>query len=366
MTRVDMSRWAVVAYNDETGLGSMARDIKAVLGVNQLVVPSDRLETNRLDERRDHLLTPDMPEEQLEAIIRPLQGIVVLERVNWHPRLMAVCRRHGVAVVCVPMWEWFRGSDADWREGDLFACPSAFCREHVQRYGFSNAVVIPWALDISKLPARNVSGVGRVFFHNGGLMDSDDRKGTRTAISAFTRWRRKDVRLIVRLQKQPDTLPCMDDRIELKIGNVPDKALLYHEGDVALQPSKMEGLGFGILEPVVCGIPTITLNYPPMSEYVIHKQIRVGKLPFKRTCFARRAAGIKHAHLRLPSQSSLIDAMEWCASNDLAAISMANRSWAMERFSPAHLKQLWSDALGMALHSCGKVRVSKNERIAAL
>ena len=43
---------------------------------------------------------------------------------------------------------------------------------------------------------------------------------------------------------------------------------LYQESDVAILPSKWEGLGLTFLEAIGCGLPIITVDAPPMNEFV--------------------------------------------------------------------------------------------------
>ncbi|MBC8011496.1 MAG: hypothetical protein H7067_15535 [Burkholderiales bacterium] len=340
----DFSRWAVVAYNDDTGLGRMAQDIKAVLGVRQLVVPSQRLSTRSLVAGRDHLLRDEASTAELEAALGGLDGLVLLEKADWHPQLPSVARRLGVRLACVPMWEWFRGTDAVWATIDVLLCPSKFCRQVVHRYGWRNTVDATWPLDLTRLPARRIGGGARVFFHNAGLVDDDDRKGTRDTIRAFHRLACRDVRLIVRLQRAAP-LPELDERIDVRIGNLESPGALYTEGEVAVQPSKMEGVGFMVLEPVCSGVPTITTDYPPMSDHVVQPELRVQPRWFKRTCFPARAAAVSHAHLRLPRLRDLTRRMTWCVEHDLAAISLANRARAEQLFDPARLRDEWRRAL---------------------
>lgn len=340
---LDLSRWAVVGYNDDTGVGRMTQDITALLGVRQLVIPSDRLQTRPLRAGRDTLLPLDAGESAVAEMLAGLQGIIILE-AWWNTALPSVARRVGVRVACVPMWEWFRGTDAHWAMVDVFLCPSPFTLEVVRRYGWTNAIQIPWTLDVSRLPPRHVSGPGRVFFHNAGLIDHDDRKGTRDTVRAFHLVRAREVRLIVRLQKAAD-VGRLDERIEVRVGSLDDVRELYAEGDVAVQPSSMEGLGLGVLEPVCCGVPTITLDYPPMSDHVRQPELRVRKRWFKRAAFPTRAARILHAHRRLPSVGDLARKIDWCAANDLGPVSRANRAYAEEMFDPARLRETWAGAL---------------------
>lgn len=341
---LDLSRWAVVAYNDTTGLGRMAEDIKALLGLRHLVIPSERFETRPLNSSSDTLLPRDAGEAEVASALEGLQGIVVLEAL-WNKQLLPTARRLGLRVACVPMWEWFRGSDADWAMVDMFLCPSDFCLRVVRSYGWRNSIQLPWTIDLSRLPSRAVRGKARVFFHNGGLMDRDDRKSTRDTIAAFRRVRRHDVRLIVRLQK-PAELGPLDDRVDVRIGNLEDVSALYEEGDVAVQPSAMEGIGFLVLEPVCCGVPTITTNCPPVNDYVMQPELRTKTRWFKRPAMPMRAARIPHAHRRPPSIHDVTRRIEWCVDHDLTKISSENRMMAQRMFNPDWLHARWTHVLG--------------------
>ncbi|MDX1953697.1 MAG: glycosyltransferase [Verrucomicrobiota bacterium] len=339
----DFSKWAVVGLNDDTGLGRMACDVRSVLGFGQhVVIPSERLQTRPLLSPRDVILDRKAERAVIKNAIEGLEGLLILERHDWVPDLLKIAREKGVRTVCVPMWEWFRGHLSEWRDCDLFACPNKFCVQIVQSYGFRNAVYLPWALDLEKLPKRSIAGPARHFVHNAGLVDADDRKGTRDTIKAFAKVKRTDLRLTVRMQKEAE-LPKHDERVQIEIGNQESLADLYSVGDAAIQPSKMEGLGFMVLEPVCSGIPVITTNYPPMNEWVQQPELRCNLRWFKRKAFATQ--WVKHAHLRLPSIDDLARRIEWCADNDLRGISQGNRFWAERIFSRDSLLNHWRSVI---------------------
>lgn len=342
-TSGELSRWAVVAHNDDTGFGRMAEDMKIVLGLERhLVIPSERLANKLLSHPGEILLSPHDTEETVRALLKDLDGIIFYERHSWNPHILPVAKELGVKSVCVPTWEWFRGTDEPWRLCDLFICPHQLCLTTVRKYGFGNSIMLPWTLDIKRLPVRHIKGLARLFIHNAGLVDPDDRKGTKDTINAFKQVRGQDVRLIVRLQKEIE-LPPLDDRIEVRVGNLADPAQLYQEGDVAIQPSKMEGIGFMVLEPVCAGLPVISLNYPPMNNYVRQEELLVRRRWFKRKAFPSH--WVKHAHLRLPDVKDLAGKIEWCAVNDLSEVSQANRQWAQETFDREKLRGAWSQVL---------------------
>ncbi len=335
--------WAIVAHKDDTGFGRMAADARKVLGFGRhFVIPSERLKDHPVDGTSEKWLAKDAPEELVRSLLSEVRGIVFFERHAWHPALLRIAHELGVATVCVPMWEWFKGDAPEWRHCDLFVCPTRFTEHIIRSYGFTNTAVLPWAVDLDKFAPRRISGPARLFVHNAGLVDHDDRKGTRDTIQAFRKVKRNDVRLLVRMQKATD-LPPIDERIEVRVGNLGDASDLYATGDVCIQPSKMEGLGFMVLEPACCGIPVITTDYPPMNEFIRQPEMRCATRWFKRRAYASQ--WIRHSHLKLPSISDLARRIEWAADNDMADISRSNRSWAESFFDPAALVAAWSKAL---------------------
>jgi hypothetical protein len=123
---------------------------------------------------------------------------------------------------------------------------------------------------------------------------------------------------------------------------------LYLTGDICIQPSKMEGIGFMVLEPACAGLPVITTNYPPMNEYIQQSELRCRTRWRSRRCHASQ--WIKHAHLKIPNILDLSRRIEWAASTDLSPVSVFNRHWAEDTFNPRLLYQSWSQALANLPH----------------
>ena len=317
--------------------------LKRALGIERhICIPSDRLEDHALDGPLESWLAPNEPVSRVVEELDGLQGIFFFERCEWHPQLVSTARSLGVKNVCIPNWEWFGGNDPVWRSVDLLACPSMWTLSVVQSYGFENSAYLTWPLDPAHLPERHITGPAKDFFHNAGLVDSQDRKGTADAILAFRKVKNPDLRLIVRMQKEAK-LPRADNRIDIQIGNIPDYAELYRQGDVAIQPSKMEGIGFMVLEPFCCGIPTITTDYPPMNEYITNPCMLSKPRWGKRKAFS--TAWIPHAHLRIPQTGDLAQKIQWCSENDLSEISRANRQTALEKYDRLRIQKEWFEAL---------------------
>ncbi len=336
----------MVSHNDDTGFGRQANDLRATLGVGwHFVIPSERMFDKPLANEREIMLPVDAYEDYVRGLLRQVQGVIFFERPGWHPSLLKLCRELGVHSVCAPNWEWFNGNDPKWKLCDLFVCTSNFARSIVERYGYRNIADIgPWPLNINAFESRKISGPARLFIHNAGIVDPQDRKGTLDTIHAFRRVKRSDIRLIMRMQKTIDIPKFSDPRVKVIVGNLENPTDLYRHGDVAIQPSKMEGNGFMVLEPLLCGMPVLTLDYPPMNEYVTDPRMLVKKRWFKRRAFP--TAWIKHAHLRLPSIRDLGRKIEWCAENEMAPISEANRRFAEYHYNRDRVRTIWTKALG--------------------
>lgn len=342
---LDFANWAVVGFKDDTGIGRMTRDIQRILGIGKhLVAPSERMEGHPLEGGRDIALGAELGKEDLAGLMDGMEGLVCIERLHWQPALVPAAKQLGLKLVCVPMWEWFRGTDPEWKDADLFLCPNQKAVDILRAYGFQNSIHVPWPLDMESLPHREISGPARTFVHNAGLVDHDDRKGTSRVVQAFRKVNDPGLRLILRIQNE-SPLPVQDKRVDLRIGNLDNPAELYKEGDVAIQPSLMEGLGFMVLEPVCCGMPVITTDAAPMNEYVRQPELLAGTALLRKKSFAYRAASIRHAYLTPPRASSLAKRIEWCSQNDLSQISRQNRAWADSRHAPQNVRPAWETAL---------------------
>ncbi|GAB5559652.1 MAG: hypothetical protein SynsKO_12990 [Synoicihabitans sp.] len=343
MSKVNLSNWAVVSPKDDTGFGRQAESLKQVLAVGwHFIVPSDHMQNKPPSGLREIILPADASDDILRQLLRKVDGIIFFERPGWHPSLLPICGELQLPSLCCPNWEWFRAEDPRWRHCSKFICTSAFTEQIIRRHGFSNTVQIgPWPIEPDHFPGRHITGPARHFVHNAGLVDQQDRKGTRDTIRAFQRTKRSDIRLTVRLQREVP-LPTGDSRITIEVGNFKNPADLYRSGDVAIQPSKMEGVGFMVIEPVLCGIPTLTLDYPPMNECVTDPRMLVRKKWFARRAFP--TTWVKHAHLRLPSQRHLTNRIDWCAENPLDDISETNLRWRSQATDTTRIHRVWQQA----------------------
>ena len=342
MPTLDLSRWAIVGVKNETGVGRMAKDLRRCLHpVHQLVLPSYRLAGQPL-EAGESTISIESSDHTLREQLAELQGIIVFDDSDFSRRIIRLAHGINIRTVFVVLWEWFRAYFPEVRLCDLLVCPNHFAAKITRTLGFRQIRELTWPLDLAPLPRRSIAGKGRSFLHNVGLYEPDDRKGTAEVLNAFRKVRCPDAELIVRVQNELP-LATVDPRIRIESRHFERHGQLYEQGDVAIQPSKCEGLGFMLLEAIAAGMPVITTDYPPMNEYVHHPNMLVatqwGKKPAEQTHY------IPQAHFKVPRTSALAKRIEWCADHDLGEISRSNRAWAEQVFAPVKVRCDWISAL---------------------
>jgi 1,2-diacylglycerol 3-alpha-glucosyltransferase len=99
-----------------------------------------------------------------------------------------------------------------------------------------------------------------------------DRRGCGLLLNIFKKVK-GDCRLLVFSQAPLEKCPQdwqepvkNDPRITFTSGTF--EPFPYANGDVYIYPSRLDGLGLTLSEALVCGLPAITTNSPPMNEFV--------------------------------------------------------------------------------------------------
>ena len=116
-----------------------------------------------------------------------------------------------------------------------------------------------------------------VFFHSAGM--NPYRKGTDLLIKSFSKLNHSKSKLVIHTQinlnkffpeiKKIITELSKNGRLEI-INKTVTSPGLYHRGDIYVYPTRLEGIGLSIAEANACGMPVITTNNPPMSEFIIN------------------------------------------------------------------------------------------------
>lgn len=208
-------------------------------------------------------------------------------------KMLKEARRRGTTVVCSPMIEWL--PDAmhcrtrkvePWTDlVDLYLCPTQQCFQMMNSLPeFSGKCqYVPWPIDSTRLESRiRRKAMTFVFCHgNGGLRD---RKGGEVMCEAARLC--PEVPLIVYTQVRDGVAshqfsdPEWPEHVQVR-RMTKTTSELYQDGDVCIQPSRLEGLGLQLIECQASGMPLITTDGDPMREYQPYRLIRCTEEPHR-------------------------------------------------------------------------------------
>lgn len=362
----------IIGYAVPTGLGTMVREIRKHLGVTkQFTIANHDFDPPwNMEWAQDTFLNGadqtnpfsgkfkwEVQRDDLEYWVREEEiDTVISIETPFGENTFKWCQELGVKVVLIPMWEFFNPNMPQFRNVDLYVCPSFKCFQEVP---FDNKVFLPYPVDTEAIPFRHRPGPAKVFVHNAGTGGMNGRKGTYQTITAFLKADIPDTKLIVRSQRpmadvcksslEMGSLGDMDEwfkamldpRIEVRIGSTPEVADLYEEGDVLIYPSLYDGHALVALEGMCAGMPVITTDAAPMNEFFD------ADYPLLTRVFLRRPAGLinPHCEQNYASITDLTDKIRWCATNDLSQLSRRNREIVEKEHSWTALRERWLTTL---------------------
>jgi 1,2-diacylglycerol 3-alpha-glucosyltransferase len=201
-------------------------------------------------------------------------------------------------------------------------------------------VYCPWGTNIKEYtPSKSLASRPLTFLISAGwdgayAKDADwlDRRGAGLTLRAFSKLK-GECKLIVLSQVELESCPLdwseivnSDSRIKFMVGSFSPTP--YNLGDIYVYPSRLDGIGLTLPEAISSGLPAITTNSPPMTEFVIDEFN--GKL-IQVEDFRGRPDGYFWAE-SICSEKSLIDAMSYYINNqDQILIHSSNsREFAIE------------------------------------
>ena len=139
-----------------------------------------------------------------------------------------------------------------------------------------NCKYIKWGTDIQLYQPSNEVHDKLTFFHSAGM--APVRKGTDLLIEAFYRCTdRKKAKLLIHTQRPlKDAIPDVSGMVEELLAEgsleIVEKTIpapgLYKEGDVYVYPSRLDGIGLTLMEAIASGLAVVTVDNPPMNEFV--------------------------------------------------------------------------------------------------
>jgi hypothetical protein len=155
---------------------------------------------------------------------------------------------------------------------DKIICPTKACYEKFKNLGLNNIEYVRWGVDLQVFKPKDRPENERVkFFHPAGWGGTNSRRGTQFVYDAFQKLNNQNTELLIHTQHVRDGFNVQEDKnVKLLFGTIPREEIvrLYQSADVAVLPSKWEGLGLTFLESIGCGLPIITVDATPMNEFV--------------------------------------------------------------------------------------------------
>jgi glycosyltransferase involved in cell wall biosynthesis/predicted SAM-dependent methyltransferase len=276
----------VSAYTTRKGILTETRAVESVLAPPAEIFPAGRL--RHLDEdfgraraarvepelHHDRLLRPGT---RLAPWLRELDVAIFLERL--HPRIFRECRRHGVRTVVIAHLDFLPADRAELEAGlrdvDLVVFHNEQGASVLRGLGFDRCVSIPPGLD---WPVRRAPGSpdGCTFYLNVGVGGVENRRNVPLVIQTMNALlpRYPEARLVLKMlpqaRKHLAGLGRLHERIEVVEERLPAAGMLELQAraDVSLFPSRVEGVGYPLLESLQLGVPVVATDAPPMNEFV--------------------------------------------------------------------------------------------------
>jgi len=312
----------IVGYTNETsGIGMFTKEYVDNLGIeNILSVDSVKGREIWSDKQKNVAYLPS--EETIYNWLKNIDIDTLLTiETPFNKMLYKMTNILGIKSVVQIHQELFYPNDPMWEYCDKFLCPNISAYNKAARFG-DRRVLCKLPIDINKFPYRKRTG--KTFVHVAGYFGFMGRKSVEETVRAFNKSMAE--KLIIYAQKPISKLPLdiqniihIDNRIEVRY-ECKNPYELYEEGDIAIQPSKFEGYGRTIVEPMACGIPVITLDADPMNTYFNEKKLLVPVV---------RVELVRCGHFRIEKNgfniADLTNKIDWCVKNDTSKFSLKAR-----------------------------------------
>lgn len=159
-----------------------------------------------------------------------------------------------------------------YQDYDVVICPTKDCLQVVNSLGLPGKY-IQWGVDLNLFKPNDQivrkSDETR-FFHPAGWGGMCERRGTSLAVEAFKMAKLSKAKLLVHMQSLSAGEMHEEGDIRYVSGNLRRKDLIsyYQFSDVAVLPSKHEGLGLSYMEAQACGLAVLGIDAAPMNEHV--------------------------------------------------------------------------------------------------
>lgn len=254
----------------------------------------------------------------------------------------ALWARKGVRWVCVAHYDWFAPKQISAWKTARIVVPFDLAGVGLRMLYGLGSMTLQVPVDLERLPfqeRRKAERFVTVYGHGG----PGDRRAILQIMEAWRMMGSEAPPLVVRSQKPVKELEGakLPDHVTVHVGNLGKASDLYAQADVAILPSKYEGVGLSLIEAQACGLPTITTDMEPMKsiapEYLVGGE--VGEIEVME---GHRVATCT------PHPIALAGRVKDILHMDISEASRRARYRVQERYSWAVLKDQWISLLEKA------------------
>ena len=249
--------------------------------------------------------------------------------------------RKGVRWIHMVHWDWFSTTAEHievWRKATRLLAPNRMCQRELKGTCGLESTLLPVPVDTQRLTFRERKKAD-LFVSVYGYGGPHNRRSIPEIEAAWRAMGSSAPKLLIRAQKSVDEFKGpIPSSISVQRGNMPEPSDLYRSGDIALQPSRYEGVGVSLIEAQASGLVVIAVDAPPMNEIVYGPLIPV-----------ERAVKVsimgKPLLTHIPSVQGMVDIVSKLKGKDISEISNEARRQVTQTFSWPSLRDRWIETL---------------------
>lgn len=263
-SKTKVARIAVVGWSADCGVGRELSDAVANLPVSSAFLLTHSTKRNRFDLVQESIRYVsggrDPRGEMVSFIDRYKPEVVLTWETPGRWEFPGIWASKGIRWVNVIHWDWFPADQIETLKTASLIAPNELCRDELLKLGMASTV-LPVPIDLKQFPftLRKRADLFGMVYGAGGP------HGRRGLVEVLKALEGMDVPPSFSVKAQ---MKCPEYRLvrksRLVLGNPMSPASLYEDLDIAVQPSKFEGVGLSLLEAQAVGVPVITVNAEPM------------------------------------------------------------------------------------------------------
>lgn len=334
-------RLGLVGYGSDTGVGMELRDALVHLpAVSAFILKHpERPETKGLRFPPSTFFSKGWELlQEMETWIADVKPDTILTwEIPGDWRFPDLWKRKGIRWVCVIHYDWFMPEHKHDYEKARLISPNFQCQNGIKALYGLDSTLLPIPVDLDRLPFKERRFAHR-FVTVYGQGGPHDRRSIREIVAA---WRGITMAfpLTIRAQKKPVEFEGdLPNSIGIDLGNMETTAHLYEEQDVAVLPSKFEGVGISLIEAQALGLPVITTDMEPMRTLAPDLLVNASPFSLEFMIGHKVIAGF-------PSVLDLRRVVDDISGKDIRDLSHMARRRVENQYSWTVLKEQWLDQL---------------------